>query len=279
MVTLRAPDPITRCDGPWAAFVDRGFAGPSTAWRGVSLESGDPFEVARLDPRAWRVPLDATVVYDKDGAALMFVPSAPGATLKEIVDASSEQRARLDSALAVRIVDVVTNAVLADPGQAISSSHVLVGFDGSVRVRGHLPWWGERRPPPLPPGTVIPTARGETLALLGIVVAEAMTSRAGAPRSLALPTVDRRIRDELRDLLVRLLESPLRPDVEELWDAGDDLASDDEVRARLDRVVRFLPAAPAPELGAVVQNLFHARFDAERKTRELVDELLAGAAP
>jgi hypothetical protein len=278
VIAVSAPDPITRA-GPFAAFVDRGFAGPSTNWRGVSLESGATFEVARIDPRSWTQPHDAVIAFsDDDGAALMLVPSAAGATLKEIVDASVEQRARLDAPLAVRIVDAIIPAVLSDPGQAISSSHVLVGFDGSVRVRGNLPWWPERRPPPLPSGSVIPTARGETVALLGIVVAEALTSRAGPPKSLALPTVDRSIRDDVRDLLVRLLESPLRPDVEELWDR-DDVATDDEIRARLARITRRLPPADANDLGPVVQNLFASRFDNEKKTRDLIDELIAGYAP
>ena len=264
---------IARFAAPWVAFSHPGFAGPATDLRGASLDvdDGAAYEVRPLEALA-RAPDDVVEVHDAAGAPHAFVPCAAGATLGELLDESAAQRARVDAAFAVRILVEVAPALLADDAQAISSDHVLVGFDGSVRARGHLAWWGPRRPPStaVPYGFVVPTVAAESVVLLGIVAAELFTSRRGVPSSFSLPGVERSIRADVRDLVVRLIEGPRRPDREELWNAPDAVTRE-EVTARIERIRRGIEPSSARDLGVLVQNLFVERARDEQLAQEIVD--------
>jgi hypothetical protein len=208
-----------RIERPWAAFEHEAFAGPRTVppvLRGTRLdvdaEAAPTYEVVEAaGVPAERVPPDAV----RAGEAL-FVPSAAGATLGEIVDESERQNAQLDQAFGLAMVaPIFVPEVLQPPDgiqPAISIDHVLVGFDGSVRFRGRLPWWGERAAPALG------EAGGEeslllVLAVLGSVL---MSKRVGAME--AAPAFGNMFAGVGSRAARELLTRTIGPEAAGLWD-------------------------------------------------------------
>jgi hypothetical protein len=273
---------VTRCDGPWATWRQPAFAGPCTERRGAGLVDGATYEVVDTMPSD-RIPAGGEVVADDAGKLMVFVPGAAGATLGEILDETAAQKARIDANVAVALLARVVDAALALDDHArrraaLAADQVLVSFDGALLLRGHLPWWGSRRAPEVEPGFVISSNAGETAVLLGVLAAELFTSRRGRPRSLSLPAIPRAIRADARDLLVRLLEGPVAPDVEENWEHVD-VPRDDELRARLARLTLRVSHVDDADLAGLVRGLFPERWADEKRARDLVDGLVAGYAP
>ena len=273
------------CDGPFRAFLDVGFAGPRSTWRAVNIDDGTTWEGCDLGAVPAHgfaeAPAGTELVLDSDGRALVLAPSAAGATLGELIDATAEQGARMDPSLCVHLVCALAGIVLGDGGRTrplpITIDHVLVGFDGSVRSRAHLPWWG-----PLPTAARTPgdrrTFSPETtvLHMLGEVAAEVLTSRRWPPPALVFPTLPKGLRRKVRQQMRVLLEDTTIS-VRELED-------DDAYGGRFDRplhlaVVRdgllALARATAPasttEVGVLVQHVFAERWANEERARAISD--------
>lgn len=267
------------CDGPFRAFADRGFAGPMTTWRAVNVDDGSTWEACELGAVPAHgfaeAPAGTELVLDEAGQALVLAPSAAGATLGELIDATAAEGARMDAPLAVRIICALTPMVLAARVQRVSSDHVLVGFDGSVHSRAHLPWWG---PPPevrLPADRRTFSDEGTALHMLGEVVVEVLTSRRWPPPGLVLPALPKGLRRKARQQLRLLLEQTTVSvrQLEEYEEVDFDYPTLDVAAARdgLLGLARATPPAPAAELGALVRNVFGERWEREQRAQAIID--------
>jgi hypothetical protein len=296
---------------PWSVVEDPGFAGPRTRLRAWStalpaeIDDDDPRERFVAHEAVWlrgvanaRVPDDTAWVPADDPAAphrdddddehaeygrtLACVRTAPGATLGEIVDASAAQGARLDASFVFGIVAPLVAQMLAPAPQrsafgrvdvepAISVDHVVVGFDGASRFRGHLAWWGAAAPPAPRAGFRYAGAAWPRHAAIGALLACALTSRR-RPAGLSLPNVDKAVRDDARALLERLRDAGVEPDVP-AYDPWDDAprsgarsaspAPPTDTAARVSALAARVPADPRT-IGAMVRALFPARWERER---------------
>jgi hypothetical protein len=266
---------ITRCESPYACFMHDRFAGPRTRWRGtrIDVEPLATFEVVELGSTIHGDPIR---VFDNNKRALGFVPSVPGATLGEILDESEQQGARLDPGFALAILEPVFELIL-QPNNlraAISVDTVLVGFDGTVLFRGHLPWWGERRPSRAPLGFIAPDASAESMLLATELLMSTLTSRRTNAESIgASVTTGAGLTGLAQTFLRSAFSGAALPEIESLWSGqpGPNPLGLLAVLASLNgRGTRASPQA----LGEMVQNLFPVRFQEEQRVRDQLAEVL-----
>lgn len=266
-----------RLRAPWAFLLHRSFAGPSTEWRAVALtdapdnaegvRSGDTFEVAFRT--TWRPRrLDGLVVTDGGvHGARVLVPSTGGVTLGELLDETVAQKAHVDASYAVHLLAALAPSFLLrvsdGGGGAVSVDNVLLGFDGSVFPRGDLPWWPSRRASRLPPGLLTPTDDAESVRLFGELAAELFASRRFDVRTgLSFPGHEGTLRKEARGFVQWLLDTPIAPDVEDLWQEVD-VPLLAEVSRRIDALRRLVDPVPPLALSTFVRHLFPARAQRE----------------
>lgn len=259
--------------GPWVFLLMRNFAGPSTEWRAMPLADapggadgvrvGDTFEVAFRT--SWRPRRMEGLVVTDGGVhgARVLVPSAGGVALGELLDETAKQKAHIDASYAVHLLAALAPSFLlrvADGGGgAVSVDNVLIGFDGSVFARGDLPWWPRRRPARLPSGVLTPTDDAESVRLFGELAAELFASRRFDVRTgLSFPGHEGTVRKEARAFVQWLLETPIAPDVEDLWQEVD-VPLLAEVSRRIDSLRKLVDPVPPLALATFVRHLFPER--------------------
>lgn len=278
-------DDVRVLDGSFRAHLDPGFAGPCTRWRATRLDDESTWEACELssiDARAnVAAPRDTELHLDAEGDAWVLAPSTAGATLGEIVDATVSQGARIDPAFGVHILAELAPQVLVDDLRwetqlsrldvvrvdAVSLDHVLVGVDGSVRSRGHLPWWGPRRRARIDAaflarrGEHEPVNDGaENVRAFGELAAELLSSRRWPVPGLMFPALPKKLRREARRVLTHMLDDTIVP-IGLDWDEHLGVPHIDLAALRVDveHLRRHVDVVTAAHLGAFVANLFPER--------------------
>lgn len=272
--------------GPWAHLLMRGFAGPSTEWRAVALgdaprgaegvRAGDTFEVGFRT--TWRPRRRDGLVITDEGAPgeRVLIPSAGGVSLGELLDETVAQKAHIDASYVVHLLAAVAPSFLLrvsdGGGGAVSVDNVLLGFDGSVFPRGDVPWWPSRKAARLPPGLLTPTDDAESVRLFGELAAELFASRRFDLRTgLSFPGHEGTLRKEARAFVQWLLETPIAPDVEDLWHEVD-VPLLAEVSRRIDALRRLVDPVPPLALATYVRHLFR---DRAKREDALVEQVAA----